>query len=63
MESDGDLVKDERGEGAVMAKGIKRRSIGARIFGAMLVMTVIAVFTIVCGIGALRTIGDYNEGI
>lgn len=63
MESDGDLVKDERGEGAVMAKGIKRRSIGARIFGAMLVMTVIAVFTIVCGIGALRTIGDYNEVI
>lgn len=46
-----------------MAKEMKRGSIGAKVFGTLLLIVLIVVFTIVCDIGALGTIGDYNEVI
>lgn len=47
--------------GIVMAGKIKKGSIGAKVFGTFVSMTVIIVFTIICDIGALGVIGKYNE--
>lgn len=46
-----------------MAKRTRRSSIGVKVLSAMLLVTVITVFTVVCDIGALGTIGEYNEEI
>lgn len=46
-----------------MAGKIKKGSIGAKVFGTFVTMTIIIVFTIVCDIGALGHIGDFNETI
>ncbi|MDE6641285.1 MAG: methyl-accepting chemotaxis protein [Acetatifactor sp.] len=44
-----------------MAKRVRKGSIGAKVFGTFVTMTVIIVFTIICDIGALGVIGNYNE--
>lgn len=44
-----------------MAKKVKKGSIGAKVFSAMMIMTAVIVFTIVSDIGALGHIGEYNR--
>ncbi|MDE5590329.1 MAG: methyl-accepting chemotaxis protein [Acetatifactor sp.] len=44
-----------------MAKRVRKGSIGAKVFGTFVTMTVVIVFTIICDIGALGVIGNYNE--
>lgn len=46
-----------------MAKKGKKGSIGAKIFSTLVAMVVIIAFTVICDIGALGTIGNYNEVI
>ncbi len=47
--------------GMIMAKKVKKGSIGAKIFSAMAIMTVIIVAVIVLDIIALGYIGNYNK--
>lgn len=46
-----------------MAKSTRKSSIGTKVFGAMLIVTMIIIFTVIADIGALQVIGDYNEVI
>lgn len=46
-----------------MAKKVKKGSIGVKVFGTLVAMVVIIAFTVICDIGALGTIGSYNEVI